>query len=184
MKLGLLGLFKASVVSTIAVSATLLGLGGLNLYTYHRFTEEVPVVELRFEQLEARRYRVTLSAADEPARQFELQGDEWQLDARMIKWTDWLTFLGESPLYRLDRLSGRYVEIDDARRNGLSAHDLGDDSGIDIWALVREADDWLPGVDAVYGSSVFLPMSDGASYEVSISRTGLLARKKPEDGMQ
>ena len=185
MKLGLLGLFKASVVSTVAAAAAVFGLGGLNLYTYHRFTEEMPVAELAFEQLEARRFRVTLSALDTPDRQFVLQGDEWQLDARMIKWTDWLTFLGESPLYRLDRLSGRYIEIGEARRNGLSAHALSDDdTGIDIWAFAREAGDWLPGVDAAYGSSVFLPMRDGAIYEVSISRTGLLARRKPEDGVQ
>ena len=182
MKLGLFGLFKASAVSVVAAVAAVLGLGGLNLYTYQRFTEEMLVAELAFEQLDTRRFQVTLRPSEGLERQFVLQGDEWQLDARMIKWTDWLTFLGESPLYRLDRLSGRYMKIDDARSNDLSAHALGEDSGIDIWAMAREAGDWLPGIDAAYGSSVFLPMVDGAKYEVSISRTGLLARKRSEEG--
>ena len=31
-------------------------------------------------------------------------------------------------------------------------------------------------LDAAYGSAVYLPMSDAARYQVSISRTGLVAR--------
>ncbi len=176
MRRGLFGLLKASVVSVAAVIATVVGLGGLNLYTYHRFTDEMPVAQLAFDQLGERRFRATLTSPEGQRRAFVLRGDEWQLDARMIKWTDWLTFVGESPLYRLDRLSGRYVDIDDARQRAPSAHALGETSGIDIWAFARDAGDWLPGIDAAYGSSVYLPMVDGARYEVSISRTGLLAR--------
>jgi hypothetical protein len=34
----------------------------------------------------------------------------------------------------------------------------------------------MPIIDAVYGSATYLPMADGALYEVSLSHTGLLAR--------
>jgi hypothetical protein len=100
----------------------------------------------------------------------------------MIKWADWLTFLGERPLYRLDRISGRYITIADGQGKTPLMHDLVADSGLDVWAFAREAGEWLPGIDAAYGSSVFLPMGDGFSYEVSISHTGLLARKMPNGG--
>ena len=46
----------------------------------------------------------------------------------------------------------------------------------DLWQFANEYQDWLQWVDAVYGSAVFLPMSDGAKYSISISRTGLIAR--------
>ena len=105
-----------------------------------------------------------------------LQGDEWQLDVRMIKWRNWLTFLGEDPLFRLERISGRYVLADQAVQNAPTAHALGDGSGFDVWAFARRSGHWLPGIDAAYGSSVFLPMRDGARYRVTISPTGLLAR--------
>jgi hypothetical protein len=35
---------------------------------------------------------------------------------------------------------------------------------------------WVPWVDALYGSATYMPMVDGASYTVSFSLTGLLAR--------
>lgn len=175
-------LLKYSFGSVILGAAAVGGLGGLNLYTYHRFSEEIPVATLAFESVGELSYRVTISPVGQPGFELQLAGDEWQLDARMIKWTDWLTFLGESPLYRLDRLSGRYISIEDARSKNQTMHALGKAPGIDVWAFARRAGDWLPGVDAAYGSSVYLPMADGLAYEVSISRTGLLARKLEEGG--
>ena len=35
---------------------------------------------------------------------------------------------------------------------------------------------WLPFVDAVYGSATYMPMADGARYQVSITQSGLIAR--------
>jgi hypothetical protein len=61
-------------------------------------------------------------------------------------------------------------------------HDLGTRTGIDLWRAAREAPGWLPGVDAEYGSSVYLPLADGAVFEVSMSQSGLLARPAGETG--
>ncbi len=180
MKFAALRLIKLSAVSVFAFIGVVAGLGGLNLYTYHRFTEETKVASLDFEQLGERFYAVTLTPQQGQPLKFQLRGDEWQLDVRMIKWTDWLTFLGESPLYRLDRISGRYIAIDEARAKKPQLFDLREDSGIDVWSFAREAGEWIPGVDAAYGSSVYLPMRDGQRYDVWISRTGLLARKSIE----
>ena len=171
-------LLKYSFGTLIFGAAAVGSLGGLNLYTYHRFTEERPVASLVFDGIGERAYSVTLTPVGLPPRQFELQGDEWQLDVRMIKWSNWLTFLGESPLYRLDRLSGRYASVDDARSKGPSMHALAEDDGIDVWSFARRADNWLPGVDAAYGSSVFLPMGDDIVYDVFMAHSGLLARKR------
>lgn len=184
MKFGLFRLFKFSLGSLVLFGGTIAGLGGLNLYTYQRFTEETPVATLAFSEAGVRTFQVTLVPHDGVAQSFVLAGDEWQLDARMIKWTDWLTFLGESPLYRLDRISGRYIAIDEARANAQTMHTLTEEQGIDVWAFARRAGKWLPGVDAAYGSSVFLPMGDGLVYEVSMSRTGLLARSVESGGRQ
>lgn len=172
----MLRLFKYSIGSLAAATVAVTGLGGLNLYTYQRFTKEAPVAALSFAQIAPERYRVTLTATDGDPRSFVLDGDEWQLDVRMIKWTDWLTFVGEDPLYRLDRLSGRYSGITDARSRPMTMHGLSEPAGLDLWAFARRNGDWLPGIDAAYGSSVFLPMRDGQRYAVSMSRTGLVAR--------
>ena len=48
---------------------------------------------------------------------------------------------------------------------------------IDTWQLARDHKEWvMPWIDAVYGSATYLPMADGAVYEVRVSPTGLLAR--------
>jgi hypothetical protein len=39
---------------------------------------------------------------------FVLDGDEWQLDARVLKWHGAATLLGLDTGYRLDRIGGRY----------------------------------------------------------------------------
>lgn len=168
--------FKYSAGSAVAVFAAVAGLGGLNLYTYQRFTEETPVAALAFVEVAPTRFEATFS---EPGRQpqvFFLDGDEWQLDVRMIKWSDWMTFLGEEPLYRLDRLSGRHSDPAVARAVRPNLHALSESRGIDLWSFARSSGDWLPGIDAAYGSSVYLPMRDGARYQVTMSRTGLVAR--------
>ena len=41
-----------------------------------------------------------------------LRGDEWQMDARVVNWKPPATLLGLDPIYQLDRLSGRYSDID------------------------------------------------------------------------
>ena len=35
---------------------------------------------------------------------------------------------------------------------------------------------WLPGVDALYGSAVYVPMADGAAFAVMVTQSGLIVR--------
>ena len=167
---------KLSIGTAVALAAAVAGLGGLNLYTYQRFTDEAPVAQLEFVALEPGRFEAIFTATGQPPRTFLLGGDEWRLDVRMIKWSDWMTFLGEQPLFRLDRLSGRHSDPAVARTARPSLHALSEGRGIDLWSFARRSGDWLPGIDAAYGSSVYLPMRDGARYQVTMSRTGLVAR--------
>ncbi len=147
-----------------------------NLYTYQRLTHEAPVAELKFNQTGKKRYQVELKEYDGKSRFLEINGDEWQLDARIIKWNGFTTLLGLDTFFRLERLSGRYRDIILERSADRSVHALSVNSGLDIWRLSREYDTWLPWIDTVYGSATYLPMSDGASYQVSVSSTGLIAR--------
>lgn len=156
-------------------------LAGSNLYTYHALTREIAVGEIHFTRLGEQRYTAEFKPRDAPAQRFELNGDEWQLDARVIKWLGVGTLFGLDPLYRLDRLSGRYLDPAQARAHAPSLYALGKDAGIDIWKLARQYPLGL--VDASYGSGVFLPMRDGARYRVSMTASGLIARRiDPEGG--
>jgi hypothetical protein len=157
--------------------AGLLFVVSLNLHTYARLTHEKPVAEIVFEGRGPQRYRATLAQVPSGEMQmFVLAGDEWQLDARVLKWKGWANLLGLDAQYRLERVSGRYRDIEQERKDERTVYALSENPGIDLWTLSADYPRWLPFVDAVYGSATYLPMADGARYEISITQSGLIAR--------
>jgi len=148
-----------------------------NLHTYARLTHEEPVAEIVFEARGPQRFAATLTQVPSGEMQtFVLTGDDWQLDARVLKWRGWANLLGLDAQYRLERVSGRYRDIEQERHDERTVYPLSDNPGIDLWTLSSEYPRWLPFVDAVYGSATYLPMADGARYQVSITQSGLIAR--------
>ncbi|CAN5362763.1 hypothetical protein BH24PSE2_BH24PSE2_03950 [soil metagenome] len=160
----------------LAIAAAF-GTVSLNLFTYARLTHEQPAAELRFTLLEPGRYRARIVFfEDRPPLELELSGNEWQVDARVIKWHGIANLLGLDTLYRLDRLSGRYFDIEEERTRPRTVYGLSNDPGLDVWALSRRYERWLPWVDARYGSAAFLPMADDAEFVLTVSQSGLVAR--------
>ncbi|HWK74158.1 MAG TPA: hypothetical protein VNQ81_07800 [Povalibacter sp.] len=149
----------------------------LNLHTYARLTHEAPVAEIVFEARAPQRYRATLTGVPSGDMQiFMLAGDEWQLDARVLKWKSWANLFGLDAQYRLERVSGRYRDIEQERNDERTVYSLSENPGVDLWKLSTQYPRWLPFVDAVYGSATYLPMADGARYQISITQSGLIAR--------
>src|SRR3954451_20968659 len=70
---------------TLAVALVAASLA-LNLFTYARLTHEQLAAHVTTRELGERRYAVTLQVPREPARHYDLAGDEWQIDARVLKW--------------------------------------------------------------------------------------------------
>lgn len=160
-------------------AAGLLFVVSLNLHTYARLAHEEPIAEIVFEARGPQRYRATLSRVPTGHIQmFTLAGDEWQLDARVLKWKSWANLLGLDAQYRLERVSGRYREIEQERTAERTVYPLSENPGIDLWTLSTRYPRWVSFVDAVYGSATYLPMADGARYEVAITQSGLIARPK------
>lgn len=165
------------VLDGLALLALLLALA---LHGYGRLTGETPVAELAFRQVAERLYEVELVQPDGSSARFQLAGDDWQLDARVVKWRPWAVLAGLDPVYRLDRLSGRWHDLERERAPGRSVHDLAGEAAVDLWSLASRHPRWLPFVDAEYGSGAYLPMRDGARYRVTLSPLGgLVARPLP-----
>src|SRR5918996_1164475 len=59
---------------------------GLGLKTYSRLTFEQPAVHIVFPRQAPDRYQAVLRFPDGDTRQFLLQGQEWQVDARVLRW--------------------------------------------------------------------------------------------------
>ena len=149
----------------------------LNLRTYTRLTYEQPVAELVFESRGPQDFQVMVTQIPSGSLQIlQVYGDEWQMDARVLKWRGWANLLGMDAQYRLERFSGRYRDIDQERTAPRSVYPLADNPGLNIRALAVSESRWLPFFDAVYGSATYLPMAHGARYQVTLTQTGLIAR--------
>jgi hypothetical protein len=168
---------SAMVGTVLLAVAALLFVVSLNLHTYARLTHERPVAEIVFEQRGPQMFNATLSQVPSGEIQmFVLQGDEWQLDARVLKWKGWANLVGLDAQYRLERVSGRYRDIEQERTGERTVYPLAENPGLDLWKMTLDHPSRLPFVDAVYGNAAYMPMIDGARYEVSITQTGLIAR--------
>ncbi|HWV90233.1 MAG TPA: hypothetical protein VNZ59_09130 [Burkholderiales bacterium] len=162
--------------ATVLLVAAIVVLVAANLYTYARLTHEQEAARVSMRQLGERHYVLSVQPKGQPPRHFELRGDEWQMDARVLKWRAMGNLLGFDTLYRLERLSGRYGSVAAERAGPRTVHDLSEETSLDLWSLVRRHHAYVPFADALYGSAVYVPMSEGAEYTVSVSASGLLVR--------
>jgi hypothetical protein len=147
-----------------------------NLLTYQRLSFEQPAGELQLTRTGERAFNAALTYPSGEHADFALRGDEWQIDARVLKWHAFANLIGFDALYRLDRISGRYTRIEDERSQARSVYSLNPPQLIDPWELAHRYHSWIPWIDALYGSATFLPMADGALYEIKVSQSGLVAR--------
>ena len=149
----------------------------LNIHTYQRLTYEQEIAVVTFQQLAPQSYNAILEFKDKNTTdEFLLNGDEWQLDARILRWKPAAQLLGLNAQYRLERLSGRYQDLDLERASPRTVYLLGDQAGLDIWSLARRYQNWLLWIDAYYGSATYLPMQDKTRFSISINQYGIMAR--------
>lgn len=149
----------------------------MNLVAYQRLSSEQPAANIEFTRgAEPRLFNALLTYPDGAKTNFELRGDEWQVDARVLKWTAFADLIGFNAAYRLERISGRYAKVQDELTQQRTVYDLNPPRRIDPWEIARQYHSWIPFVDAIYGSATYLPMADGALYEIKVSQSGLLAR--------
>jgi hypothetical protein len=157
--------------------AIALGALALALHSYRSLHADVPVAQLTLRQIAPQRFSATLTPAAGVSRTVELQGDQWEVDARVVRWQLPPRLAGVPPLYRLERISGRYVDIQKEREAARSLFDLTDAGQLDLWTLKRQFPQWLPFVDADFGSGAYLPMVDGGHFDLLLSPDGGLVAK-------
>jgi len=118
-------------------------------------------------------WRVTLQTGDYSSTVRTLRGDQWQMDARIIRFTGPVRWLDIAPGYRLEQLAGRYTSLEQERSAPRTVIGLSEKLRFDLWQMDQRFD--LPFVEAVDGSATFMPMRDGAVFDIRLSGSGLVA---------
>lgn len=108
---------------------------------------------------------------------YMVQGDQLLVDAHILKWHYWANVLGLETQYELDRLTGRYLDVEDERRQPRTVHSLKADKPVDLFDLVQRYSFLALLVDAEYGSATYIEVEEPARFEVRVSTTGLLLRE-------
>ncbi len=172
-----MGWLRGTCGFVVLALAGLIALIGYDISTYTALPpEQKPLVTLTFQAQGAQRYEVTLGQGKE-TRTVMLEGDLWQLDLNLLRWKSLAELIGLESGYRLERLSGRYlaVEQQNLARHGrvvLSEKPL----GMDIWQSLQLGQRDMYLVEAQALRVDYMPIADGASYAVELAPTGLLAR--------
>jgi len=134
----LLMLVTAALFATLSVST----LG------YRALTREEVVLRVTTTQTGPQRFDALVEFPDGNSEIYPLSGDEFYVDARVLKFKPIGNLLGLHTEYELDRISGRYRSIDDERDQPRTLYPLSDSKPVDLFSL-RRSYPWLaPLVDA------------------------------------
>jgi hypothetical protein len=196
--LGLVGMFagvRASrarhvfgAVTSLALSGLLLSLTALTatlavaVQGYRALTREEVAVVVETLPTGAQRFDAELRFPDGRRETLSLAGDQLYVDARILKWKPLANLLGLHTAYELDRVGGRYVDIDDEINKPRTVFSIAEDKPLDLFTLRRRYAVLEPLLDADYGSATFVPANEPGSFEVRVSTTGLLVRPRVGQG--
>lgn len=167
---GSIGLFFVSITVFFALVV-------MDFVSYENLLDEETLATLSIDEIGKQHFKVTVEFILESHEEsYELRGDLWQMDAKIIRWLGFFQAVGAKPGYRLDRISGRYYSLEEERRSDRTVYSLNESKmGLDVWTWLQNGGSFVPWVDAVYGSATYLPLVDGAIYQVRLSNNGLTA---------
>ncbi|MFI5234215.1 MAG: hypothetical protein ACHQXA_00760 [Gemmatimonadales bacterium] len=157
--------------------AAIAGLIVLGTRGYRALTAEEVAATVQVHPTGDHRFSAAFSFPDASTATYEIAGDQLYLDARILKWHYWADLLGFRTLYALDRVGGRYAELDDELHQPRTLYHLGASRPVDLFTLIRKYSFLAPFADAEYGSGTFLDVKEPAALEVRVSTTGLLLRR-------
>ena len=156
--------------------ALLIGVIAYDLRSYDPQVQDKPLVTLSFSADGPQRYRVNLLEGGEE-REVTLEGDLWQLDARLLGWKGLAALIGLQPGYRLETLSGRFLAIEQQQSARFARVALAESPyGIDLWRWLRLGQHDLFLFEPQAARVTYLPIADGAVFSVSLGPTGLMAQ--------
>ncbi len=157
---------------------------GFFFRAYQAFTYEQLVAEvITQESKEPNTSLVTLLqySSDVPpsSDEFLIKGDQWMLEGDILKWDNWLNFLGLHTRYRLTRLRGRYIQAEDEKKKETTLFSLVKDENHPLWRYLYKKSYRLPFVSTVYGNASYQVSGKDKHFLIYVSTSGFVVREKP-----
>ncbi|MEK0363088.1 hypothetical protein [Pseudomonas sp. CBC3] len=171
----LLGWLRGTLGMLVLALAGLIGLTAWDVKTYQPLAQGKPLASLSFQADGQQRYQVRVEE-NEHVRFVTLEGDLWQLDLRALYWKGLAALIGLKPGYRLEKLSGRYLAVEQQNQAHHPYVELGHSwGGVDFWSWLHRCRCAPLMLDAQLRRLSYLPIADGAAYTLEMAPTGLRA---------
>jgi len=157
----------------LAVSVYLSLLAG-SLFAYQQSSDGLPLATVSFVANGPQAWDVTVTEANGTSRVFELNGDLWEMDVRLLRYSGIGSIFGTSPSFQVERLAGRYLSLEDQQNKDVTEYNLLDEPlfGFDIWERAQEGGSLF--VTPTRSGLRLLPVVDGAIVEVILDEGGHL----------
>jgi len=161
------------LLSLGALAATV----SIGLIGYRALTREDVAARITVKPAGPKRFEATFRFPDGRQATYQLTGDEIYVDAHIIKWHPYANMIGLHTAYELDRVTGRYRDIDDERKAPRTVHALAREKPVDLYGMRQRFTFLAPVFDAEYGSASYVPVTQAQEFELRVSTTGLLLRE-------
>lgn len=177
------GLPRVVIGAPLGIIGLAFGLLGVNTASFERLTYEAPVAIVSVKAIDPAQqlYDVSIKRMDAaaPVQHCRLQGDDWEMSARVQKWKPWANVLGLDATYTLDQMSNRYADAERANGKMITSCDLkGPPPPVNEW-VPKSWVFWIADhsyvEDRHFGSGAYMPLADGAVYRVIMTQSGLNA---------
>ena len=174
----LMAMSKNLIVSLLLLSLTaLFGTISISIYGYQALTKEELAATVIITPTEKQRFDALFIMPDGSQKVFSLAGDQLYVDAHILKWKPIANILGLHTSYELDRVSGRYSELNDQRTKDQTHFSLSQNKLLNMFDLRQKFALLSPLLDAEYGSASFINTNSSTEFSIMVSTTGLLIRK-------
>ena len=168
-------LILLSLVMVLSALVVLLVAAGLK--GYRALVREDLAATVYITPLGAQQFRAKIVCPGARDTAFAIAGDELYVDARILKWKPFVNVLGQHTAYCLDRVAGRYTDINEERTKVRTLYSLG---GVmkpwDLFFLRTRYSFLAPIIDAYYGSAAFVPVRDVTAVKIMVTTSGLIVR--------
>jgi hypothetical protein len=173
------------ILFLIAVSLTMLLLGAF-MQSYTAFTRRELVATVRCTPVRGTLDVMILNLATIESPQtafihrYRLRGQQWSIEGHILKWDDWLNFIGLHTMYKLTRVRGRYLRVEDEMNKPATVYSLVTDEEDPRWRWLYEYGARLPFVQAVYGNTVFTFPSENKTFGIYVTTSGFMIAEEED----
>jgi len=143
---------------------------------YQALTHESHIADLIIVKNEGKQFKAIIDFKDGGAQQFDLAGDEVMIESNILKWKPWSNILGLRTAYRLDRIRGRYQDIQVEKLSSPTLFSLRDETKKDISDWRKEYQQLSFLVDVEHGSATYVTADKNQTYQLMVSNNGLILR--------